>query len=43
MVNSARCLDAKENHKVVVKEKGKLGQKYMYSQSPFGRRALRAW
>ena len=29
MVDSARRLDAKENHKVVVKEKGKLEQKYM--------------
>ena len=29
MVNSARCLDAKENHKVVVEEEGKPDQKYM--------------
>ena len=34
MVESARCLDAKENHKVVVKEKGKLGQKYMSLTEP---------
>ena len=29
MVNSARRLDAKENHKVVVEEEGKPDQKYM--------------
>ena len=33
-VDSARCLDAKENHKVVVKEKGKPDQKYMSLTEP---------
>ena len=34
MVDSARCLDAKENHKVVVEEKGKPDQKYMSLTEP---------
>ena len=34
MVDSARCLDAKENHKVVAEEKGKPDQKYMSLTEP---------
>ena len=34
MVNSARRLDAKENHKVVVEEEGKPDQKYMSLREP---------
>ena len=34
VVDSARCLDAKENHKVVVEEKGKPDQKYMSLTEP---------
>ena len=34
MVDSARRLDTKENHKVVVKEEGKPDQKYMSLTEP---------